>query len=105
MVGAYNREVSMRKARRKKRIAKEIWVCGWSGGNYYDNLHQYSKNKIHCSCSMCSAKTRNKGKRRYKKGNYDLSLNYKHSDMLKVLAMEDRLLEQDYVEEDQKNET
>ncbi len=26
----------------------------------YDNLHQYSKNKIHCSCPMCSAKTNNK---------------------------------------------
>jgi hypothetical protein len=91
MVGAYNREISMRKARRKKRIDEK--VCGWGSGNYYDNLHQYSKNKIHCSCPMCSAKTRNKGKRRYKKGNYDLSLNYKHSDMLKILAMEEQLLE------------
>ena len=26
----------------------------------YDNLHQYSKNKIHCSCPICSAKTNNK---------------------------------------------
>ena len=31
---------------------------------WYNNLHQYSKNKIHCSCPMCSAKTRNKGRRR-----------------------------------------
>ena len=23
---------------------------------YYDNLHQYSKNKIHCSCPLCSGK-------------------------------------------------
>ena len=30
----------------------------------YDNLNQYSKNKNHCSCPMCSAKTRNKGHRR-----------------------------------------
>lgn len=28
----------------------------------YDNLHQYSKNKIHCSCPLCSNKTNNKGK-------------------------------------------
>ena len=28
------------------------------GWQYYDNLHQYSKNKIHCSCPMCSAKTK-----------------------------------------------
>lgn len=42
----------------------------------YDNLHQYSKNKIHCSCSMCSAKTRNKGNRRKLSGNYSPSINY-----------------------------
>ena len=23
---------------------------------YYDNIHQYSKNKIHCSCPLCSGK-------------------------------------------------
>ena len=23
--------------------------------DYYDNLHQFSKNKIHCSCPMCRA--------------------------------------------------
>ena len=42
----------------------------------YNNLHQYSKNKIHCSCSMCSAKTRNKGNRRKLSGNYSPSINY-----------------------------
>ena len=42
----------------------------------YHNLHQYSKNKIHCSCSMCSAKTRNKGDRRKLSGNYSPSINY-----------------------------
>ena len=25
---------------------------------WYNNLHQYSKNKIHCSCDMCSSKYR-----------------------------------------------
>lgn len=34
--------------------------------DWYDNLHQYSKNKVHCSCCMCSMKTNNKGfKRRH----------------------------------------
>lgn len=42
----------------------------------YHNLHQYSKNKIHCSCAMCSAKTRNKGKRRNLPKNYAPSINY-----------------------------
>lgn len=26
----------------------------------YDNLHQYSKNKIHCSCPLCRSKTNDK---------------------------------------------
>ena len=39
---AYNRDVSKRKAIRKRRIAEEIYP---GGKNYpwYDNLHQYSK--------------------------------------------------------------
>ena len=76
---AYNRDVSRRKALRKRRIAEEVYHMG-KEHPYYDNLHQYSKNKIHCSCPMCSAKTRNKGKRRYKNGNYMRSLNYKMSE-------------------------
>lgn len=28
------------------------------GFDWYDNLHEYSKNKIHCSCMMCRSKTR-----------------------------------------------
>ena len=92
MTGAYNRDVSFRKALRKKRLAKEI--C-WSppGWEYYDNVHQYSKNKIHCSCPMCSAKTKNKGKRRYKAGNYMRSLNYKMSELKRQIAMDDEEFE------------
>ena len=40
------------KAIRKMKICKDFY--GW---DWYDNLHQYSKNKIHCSCPLCSAKT------------------------------------------------
>ena len=60
---AYNRDVSKRKALRKRRITQEVY---WDGKDhpYYDNLHQFSKNKIHCSCPMCSAKSKNKGRRR-----------------------------------------
>ena len=50
------------KARRKKRISDDFFIM--TGFSYYDNLHQYSKNKIHCSCPLCRAKTKNKGKRR-----------------------------------------
>ena len=58
----YNRDVSKRKALRKKRIAEEVYYNG-KEYPYYNNLHQYSKNKIHCSCPLCSPKTRNKGRR------------------------------------------
>ena len=94
MIGAYNRDVSIRKALRKRRLAREIYR---SWGNpeweYYDNLHQFSKNKIHCSCPCCSTKTRNKGRRRYKAGNYNRNLNYKASELRKLLAMDEEELE------------
>ena len=86
---AYNRDVSRRKALRKRRIARAYNSPNSSAGDYYSNLHQYSKNKVHCSCHMCSAKTRNKGKRRQLSGNYAPSINYKHSDLKKQVAMDD----------------
>lgn len=79
----YNRDVSIRKALRKRRISRQIY---WDDVDYYDNLHQYSKNKIHCSCPLCSQKTKNKGKR--KKGNYNRTLNYKASDYKKIERLE-----------------
>lgn len=89
MMGEYNRDVSFRKAMRKKRISDHYWSS--RDHSYYDNLHQYSKNKIHCSCSCCSRKTRNKGKRRYKAGNYSRSLCYKASDLRRILSMDDKM--------------
>ena len=77
---AYNRDVSRRKALRKRRLARDIYHSwgAWLGDDsweYYNNLNQYSKNKIHCSCPACSPKTRNKGRRNRK--NYDPSCNTK----------------------------
>ena len=89
---AYNRDVSRRKALRKRRIAKQLHSYG--SEEYYKHLHQYSKGKIHCSCPLCSAKTRNKGKRRALAGNYAPSINYKLSDLKRQIAMD--LDEQDY---------
>lgn len=90
---AFNRDVSYRKAIRKRRIARETY--SWSSPNweYYDNLHQYSKNKVHCSCPDCSTKTRNKGKRG--KGNYNRSLNYKRSDLIQQISMDQQMEEYD----------
>ena len=47
---AYNRDVSKRKALRKRQIIRNIY-CWSDNPDYYDSLHQYSKNKIHCSCA------------------------------------------------------
>ena len=89
---AYNRDVSRRKALRKRRIAEEVYYGG-KEHPYYDNLHQYSKNKIHCSCPCCSTKTRNKGHRRYKAGNYNRNLNYKASELRRLLVMDEEEME------------
>lgn len=82
---ALNRENSKRKALRKQRICRDIYHFDW-----YDNLHQYSKNKVHCSCAMCSSKTNRKkhGKIRTtdfikQKGN-----NYSLADYKRIKAME-----------------
>ena len=62
MVGGMNRYVSRTKALRKRAIDRSVHYCG---RNYeyawYNNLHEYSKGKIHCSCPLCSAKTRKNG--------------------------------------------
>ena len=84
---AYNRDVSKRKALRKKRISDNFWPHA-SDYPYYDNLHQYSKNKIHCSCPSCSAKTRNKGKRGQTAHGWNPSKNYKHSDLRKLTRLD-----------------
>ena len=87
---AYNRDVSRRKEIRKCNITKHY--CGIDEEHpYYDNLHQFSKNKIHCSYPMCSPKTKNKGHRSRK--NYQRALNYKFSDLKRQLAMDDEEFE------------
>ena len=85
MVGGKNRYLSKKKALRKRKIDRQISYDG--SHEMYDNLHQYSKNKIHCSCAHCSAKTRNKGKKRITK-RYAPSINYKPSDLRKQQAMD-----------------
>lgn len=42
------RKKNVAKARRKSHIATAIY-----GHSLYGNLHEYSKNKIHCSCQLC----------------------------------------------------
>lgn len=96
---AWRRYKNYTKAKRKRDIDLEVsWYPSfWVGftdsesvfpkRGMYDNLHQYSKNKIHCSCPMCSAKTRNKGSRRKRK-NYAPSINYGLMDKRRQMAMD-----------------
>lgn len=85
---AERRHNDWRKAIRKHRIDTE--VSGRPSGvipDLYDNLHQYSKNKIHCSCGMCACwrKTNNKGRKRKIHGNYAPSYNPSMRDRRKDL--------------------
>jgi hypothetical protein len=75
-----------KKAKRKKRMSEDDPY--FRKHPMYDNLHQYSKNTIHCSCPDCQQKTRNKGKRRYKSGNYAPSKNYKHAEYKRIIGMD-----------------
>ncbi len=47
---ASRRKKNASKAMRKFKLASQIYgKDGW----HYKSLHQYSKNRIHCSCQMC----------------------------------------------------
>lgn len=72
---AERRKNDYNKAIRKKNIAEHHY--GWA---YYDNVHQYSKNKIHCSCPLCSSKT----------SKYGNTPNRKHSDEVRFCSMNER---------------
>ena len=73
---AENRFNSRRKALRKRRIDRQT-QGRYSTTPYYDNLHQYSKNKIHCSCPDCNPKTARDG--------------YSNTDKKKLLDIEEQL--------------
>ena len=86
---ALRRHNDKKKALRKRYITLNAYYSySIDMQEYYDNLHQYSKNKIHCSCPMCTQKTNNRGRRKwYGKG----SKNWKHSDLIKINRLESQL--------------
>lgn len=45
---ALRRKLNLSKARRKAFLSRNIYGIDW-----YRHMHQYSKNKIHCSCNLC----------------------------------------------------
>ena len=86
---AERRHNDVKKAIRKRKLAKEIyWTDPMNPDKWewYKNLHQYSKNKIHCSCAICACKTKNKTKRRVH-GNFYPSYNPSISDRRKIEYM------------------
>lgn len=93
MTGGENRRRSFIKALRKQKIDREVhWPLYYRGTTkgepigWYKNLHQYSKNKIHCSCPMCSSKTSGKGYNRFKR--VVSGKCYKVSDARKIQRLE-----------------
>lgn len=89
---AEKRHNDWKKAIRKRRIVKDVYC--WKD-EWYDNLHQYSKNKVHCSCGMCARyrKTNNRGRKRKIHGNYAKSKNWSVTDERRIEEMEDQLLD------------
>lgn len=53
---AERRKLNVAKALRKKKLASGLYES-----EYYDNLHQFSKNKIHCSCEYCRSTRKTEG--------------------------------------------
>ena len=48
MTCAQRRHNNVKKAIHKRNISRAVYGMDW-----YNNLHQYSDNKIHCSCNLC----------------------------------------------------
>jgi len=86
----YRRDVNYRKALHKKKLSDQWMLTSYWGMPYYNNLHAYSKNKIFCSCGMCSrwTKTNNSTHRRRRiHGNYAPSYNPPMRDKKRLEAM------------------
>ena len=86
---AEKRHNDYKKAIHKREIDRDINGANIFFHDWYDNLHQYSKNKIFCSCPQCSRKTNNKG-------NYGPSMNWKPHDRRQLDDL-------DYEEEEENN--
>lgn len=52
----YYRKMRAKHIKRKKAIIDNIWHWDEYGYTFYAHDGMYSKNKIHCSCPLCSAR-------------------------------------------------
>ncbi len=84
----YTRKMRAKHIRRKKRIAGRYWRADEYPYYPYDGM--YSKNKIHCSCPLCRAKTNAKDMK-WKCG--DGVKNWKHSDIQKIQLLHDQIVD------------
>lgn len=82
MINAHDRGLRRKNdyvhALRKQRKSRDSML--FDSNPWYDNLHQYSKNKIHCSCGMC-----NRRKSSTDAGNNCVK-HYSFTDQKKILA-------------------
>lgn len=87
---ALKRHNDWKKAIRKKNICEQVY-----GIEYYNNLHQYSKNKVHCSCPLCAAKTGDAHNNRKITGTHQRygKKNWKIGDKRKIQILNDKLKE------------
>ena len=86
---AEKRHNDWKKAIRKQEIVHNVYPKDRNNkpSEYYDNLHQYSKNKIHCSCPMCRTKTNNK------KSRFGPRENWSMRDERRIEEMDDQILD------------
>ncbi len=82
---AEKRHNDWKKAIRKRNITK-TWHLK---NDYYDNLHQYSKNKIHCSCPLCACKSKGKKVKR----TAGPATNWSIADERRIEEMQDQILD------------
>ena len=74
----------------KKAIRKRNITRSWHWPEeYYSNLHQFSKNKIHCSYPLCSNKTNNK----HNPG-WNPTMNWPTKDKKRIEEMKDQVSEE-----------
>ena len=99
---AIRRKTDVKKSLRKKKIAE---TCFYDSSGCYDNLHQYSKNKIHCSCFSCSGINKTNSKKINKGGakpetrkylgfgttNHRMRKNWNISDIKKINSCESQI--------------
>lgn len=91
---AWRRYKDYIKAKRKRNLDAAVYGYGTRWYPWYNNLHQYSKNKIHCSCSICRNKTNNKDAAAYYNGSYNPTM----MDWRKDISMEQQEQEFDFFE-------